>query len=237
MAITMIGLDTAKSVFQVHGVDSAGKVQLKRKLRRDELLPFFEKQEKCLVVIEACGAGHHWARLLTGLGHDVKLIAPEATRPFVKKGKKNDPADAAALCEAARRPNIKFVPIKTTEQQAVLALHSVRSLLVKQETMLANAMRGMATEFGATVPKGMRKLGDLITLVNADATLPETARQAIGELHSHCSVATARIAKLEARSSKLEARSSKRRLSITLGTMKRRGAWLRSPASGQSQRR
>jgi error-prone DNA polymerase len=198
MAITMIGLDTAKSVFQVHGVDSAGKVQLKRKLRRDELLPFFEKQEKCIVVIEACGAGHHWARVLTGPGHDVKLIAPEAVRPFVKKGKKNDPADAAALCEAARRPDIKFVPIKTTDQQAVLALHSARSLLVKQETMLANAMRGLAAEFGVTVPKGMRKLGDLITIVDADTAIPESGRQAIEELHSHCGVATARIAKLEA---------------------------------------
>jgi error-prone DNA polymerase len=198
MAITMIGLDTAKSVFQVHGVDGAGKAQLKRKLRRDEVLPFFEKHEKCIVVIEACGAGHHWARLLTGLGHDVNLIAPEAARPFVKKGKKNDPADAAALCEAARRPDIKFVPIKTTEQQAVLSLHSARSLLVKQETMLANAMRGLAAEFGITVPKGMSKLEDLITLVNTDATIPESARQAIGELHCHCGVVTARIATLEA---------------------------------------
>jgi error-prone DNA polymerase len=198
MAITMIGLDTAKSVFQVHGVDSAGKVQLKRKLRRDELLPFFEKQEKCTVVIEACGAGHHWARVLTGLGHDVNLIAPEAAKPFVKKGKKNDPADAAALCEAARRPDIKFVPIKTTEQQAFLSLHSVRSLLVKQETMLANAMRGLATEFGVTVPKGMSKLEELITLVDTDTTIPKTARQAVGELYSHCGLVTARIAKLEA---------------------------------------
>jgi error-prone DNA polymerase len=117
----------------------------------------------------------------------------------VKKGKKNDPADAAALCEAARRPDIKFVPIKTTEQQAILALHSARSLLVKQETMLANAMRGLATEFGVTVPKGMSKLEDLITLVDADTTIPESARQAIGELHSHCSVVTARIATFEAR--------------------------------------
>jgi error-prone DNA polymerase len=198
MAITMIGLDTAKSVFQVHGVDNAGKMQLKRKLRRDELLPFFKKQEKCIVIIEACGAGHHWARVLTDLEHDVKLIAPEAARPFVKKGKKNDPADAAALCEAARRPDIKFVPIKTTEQQAVLALHSARSLLVKQKTILANAMRGLAAEFGATVPKGMSKLEDLVTLVDADTTIPEGARQTIGELHSHCRVVAARIETLEA---------------------------------------
>jgi error-prone DNA polymerase len=194
----MIGLDTAKSVFQVHGVDGVGKVQLKRKLRRDELLPFFEKQEKCSVVIEACGAGHHWARMLTNLGHDVKLIAPEAVRPFVKKGKKNDPADAAALCEAALRPNMKPVPMKTTEQQAVLALHSTRSLLVKQETMLANAIRGLANEFGATVPKGMDKLEELIALVDTDKTIPERARQAIWELHSHCGAVAARIATLEA---------------------------------------
>ena len=101
MSITMIGLDTAKSVFQVHGVDETGKMEIRRKLRRSELILFFEKQEVCTVVMEACGAAHHWARLLSGLGHEVKLIAPEAVRPFVKKGKKNDPADAAALCEAA----------------------------------------------------------------------------------------------------------------------------------------
>jgi error-prone DNA polymerase len=199
MAITMIGLDTAKAMFQVHGVDSAAKVQLKRKLRREELLPFFEKQEKCIVVIEACGAGHHWARLLTGLGHDAKLIAPEAARPFVKKGKKNDPADAAALCEAGRRPDIKFVPIKTVEQQGILAVHSVRTLLVKQETMLANAMRGLATEFGHIVPKGIAKLEDLVTLVGADKAIPERAKQAFGDLHSHYGVVVARIATLEAR--------------------------------------
>lgn len=198
MAITMIGLDTAKSVFQVHGVDINGSSQLKRKLRREELLSFFEKQEKCIVVIEACGAGHHWARVLSGLGHEVKLIAPEAARPFVKKGKKNDPADAAALCEAGRRPDIKFVPIKTTEQQAVLALHAVRSLLVKQETMLANAMRGLAAEFGITVAKGMSKLEELMTLVDTNTTIPKLAQRALGELHSHCGGVSARIAKLEA---------------------------------------
>lgn len=199
MAITMIGLDTAKSVFQVHCVDSAGRVELKRKLRREELLPFFEKLENCVVVIEACGAGHHWARLLTGLGHEVRLIAPEAARPFVKKSKKNDSADAAALCEAGRRPDIKFVPIKTVEQQGVIALHSARTLLVKQETMLANAMRALATEFGLTVPKGIDKLEDLATLMDADKTIPERATQAFGELHSHCGVVAARIATLEAR--------------------------------------
>src|SRR3954468_18590785 len=132
----MIGLDTAKSVFQIHGVNETGKVELKRKLRRSELIAFFEKHESCTVVIEACGAAHHWARMLTGLGHTVKLIAPEAVKPFVKKGKKNDAADAAALCGAALGPDMKFVPIKTPEQQGILALDSARSLLVRQQTML-----------------------------------------------------------------------------------------------------
>lgn len=199
MSITTIGLDTAKSVFQVHGIDSTGKVQLKRKLRRDELLLFFGKQECCTVVIEACGAGHHWARVLTGLGHEVKLIPPEAARPFVKKGKKNDQADASALCEAVRRPNIHFVPVKTADQQGVLALHSARSLLVKQETMLANAVRGLATEFGITVPKGKDKLEELVALLDADQTVPENARQAVQELQNHYGTVAARAAALQAR--------------------------------------
>lgn len=186
MSITMIGLDTAKSVFQIHAVDEAGKVQLRRKLRRSELIPFFERQERCTVVMEACGAAHHWGRVLTGLGHDVKLIAPEAVKPFVKKGKKNDAADAAALCVAASRPDVKFVPIKNLEQQGILALHSARSLLVKQHTMLANAMRGLATEFGLTVPKGMDKLEDLVVLVKADKAFPFQAHQAFVELLLRC---------------------------------------------------
>ena len=177
MSITMIGLDTAKSVFQVHGVNETGKVEIKRKLRRSELIPFFEKQEVCTVVIEACGAAHHWARILRGLGHEVKLIAPEAVRPFVKKGKKNDPADAAALCTAASLPDMMFVPIKNIEQREFLAVHSARSLLVKQQTMLANAMRGLATEIGLTVPKGIGRLDELLKLVEADKTFPEKARQ------------------------------------------------------------
>jgi error-prone DNA polymerase len=183
MSISIIGLDTAKSVFQIHGVNETGKVELKRKLRRSELIAFFEKHERCTVVMEACGAAHHWARLLSGLGHTVKLIAPEAVKPFVKKGKKNDAADAAAICEAASRPDVKFVPLKTVEQQGILALHTARSLWVKQQTMLANAIRGLATEFGHVVPKGLHNLEPLMELVNADEAMPEQARQAIAELH------------------------------------------------------
>jgi transposase len=163
------------------------------------VIPFFEKQERCMVVLEACGAGHHWARVLTQLGHEAKLLAPEAARPFVKKGKKNDAADAAALCEAASRPEVKFVPVKSPEQQGVLALHSVRALLVKQQTMLANAMRGLATEFGLVVAKGIHKLDELEAQVQAEASVPATAKLAFAELHGHIRVVAARITELEAR--------------------------------------
>src|SRR4051812_47735291 len=183
MSISMIGLDTAKSVFQIHGVNEIGKLELRRKLRRGDLIAFFEKQERCVVVMEACGAAHHWARILSGLGHTVKLIAAEAVKPFVKKGKKNDAADAAAICEAAARPDARFVPAKTVEQQGILALHAARALLVKRQTMLANAIRGLATEFGLVVPKGLHNLEPLVELVDADDAMPERARQAIAELY------------------------------------------------------
>src|SRR3569833_2104223 len=155
MSISLIGIDTAKSTFQLHGVDATGKVHLKRKLRRVELIAFFEQQPRCTVVMEACGAAHHWARVLSGLGFEVKLIASEAVRPFVKRGKKNDPADAAAICAAASRPEAKFVAVKSLEQQGVLALHSARSLLVKQQTMLANVLCGLVSVFGLVVLLGL----------------------------------------------------------------------------------
>ena len=170
----------------------------KRKLQRSELIPFFEKREACTVVLEACGAAHHWARVLTGLGHDVKLIAPETVKPFVKKGRKNDAADAAAICEAASRPGVKFVSAKSLEQQSVLMLHSARCLLVKQQTMLANAIRGLATEFGLTVPKGIGKLEELIALVHADEAFPGKARRVLTGLFDHCRAITASIETFEA---------------------------------------
>jgi transposase len=135
--------------------------------------------------MEACGAGHHWARMLTGLGHTVKLIAPEAVKPFVKKGKKNDAADAAAICEAALRPQVKFVPVKSIEQQGVLALHTARSLLIRQRVMLGNAIRGLAAEFGLTVSKGVEQLDKLAGLVDTDESLPSDARHAIVALRGH----------------------------------------------------
>ena len=183
MSMSLIGLDTAKSVFQIHGVNETGKAEVKRKLRRSDLIAFFEKQESCTVVMEASGAAHHWARILTGLGHTVRLTAAEAVKPFVKKGKKNDAADAAAICEAASRPDVTFVPVKSIEQQGILALHAARSLLVKQQTMLANAIRGLATEFGLIVPKGLQRLEQLVELVNADEAMPRHACRAISTLH------------------------------------------------------
>jgi transposase len=199
MSISMIGLDTAKSVFQLHGLDRVGKIVLRRKIRRSDLITFFGKQEACTVVMEACGAAHHWGRTLIGLGHDVKLIAPEAVKPFVKKGKKNNAADASAICTAASQPETKFVPIKTLEQQGTLALHTARSLLVKQKTMLANAMRGIATEFGLTTSQGIQNVDELITQVDADESLPEDARQASKELYDHFRDKVLRIEALEAK--------------------------------------
>ena len=199
MAISMIGIDTAKSVFQLHAVDEGGNVVFRRKIQRKDLISFFEKQEPTTVVMEACGAAHHWGRTLTGLGHDVKLIAPEAVKPFVKKGKKNDAVDAAAICTAARQADVKFVPIKTVEQQSILALHTARALLVKQKTMLANALRGVATEFGLIVPKGIDKVEDLAEQVEADESLPGELRQANRELKGQFKELTIHIELLEAK--------------------------------------
>jgi hypothetical protein len=200
MTITTMGLDTAKSAFQIHGVDENGKAVLKRKLHRHELAAFFERQPRCTVFLEACGASHHWGRLLTGLGHEVKLIAAEAVRPFVKRGRKNDAADAAALCVAGAQPEMRFVPIKSEAQQAVLALHAARSLLVKQQTMTANAIRGLASEFGLVVPQGLRRLEELMTQVTAEAGMPAEGQQALALLHAQLQATAERIATIERRS-------------------------------------
>jgi len=198
MNISMIGLDTAKSVFQVHGVDESGKAVLKRKLQRSEMVPFFEKLPPCTVVLEACGAAHFWARTLIGLGHDAKLIAPEAVRPFVKKRKKNDAADAEGLVTAGRQPGTRFVPVKDTEQQGILAIHTSRAILVKQQTMLSNSVRGQAAEFGHTAAKGNEKLAELVTEVEADELVPARARQAIVVLYDQHRALDEQIETLEA---------------------------------------
>jgi len=156
MEITTIGLDLAKSIFQVHGVDASGQVVVRRSLRRAQMLPFFARLPSCLVGMEACGTSHHWARELVKLGHEVRLMPPAYVKPYVKRGK-TDAADAEAICEAVRRPTMRFVPVKSPEQQAALSMHRTRDLLVKQRTQLVNMMRGLVAEFGINIPKGLER--------------------------------------------------------------------------------
>jgi len=157
---TTIGLDLAKKVFQVHGVDAAGEVTIQRSLRRSQVLIYFSKLSPCLVGIEACSSAHYWARELSRLGHTVRLIPPAYAKAYVRRNK-NDAADAAAICEAVSRPSMRFVTIKTAEQQAAAGLHKVRVMLVKQRTMLINALRGLMAEFGIVVAHGPQHVGEL----------------------------------------------------------------------------
>jgi transposase len=156
MEITTIGLDLAKSVFQVHGVDTAGQVVVRRSLRRAQMLPFFARLPSCLVGMEACGTSHYWARELIKLGHQVRLMPPAYVKPYVKRGK-TDAADAEAVCEAVTRPTMRFVPAKSLKQQAALSMHRTRDLLVKQRTQLVNMTRGLLAEFGIDIPKGLER--------------------------------------------------------------------------------
>ena len=174
--IIRIGMDTSKTFFQLHGVDASERPVLRRKFTRREMVKFFEKLPPTVVAIEACGASHHWARLLTSLGHEVKLIAPQLAKPYVKRGK-NDAADAEALCEAVSRPIMRFVPIKSSEEQAALMLMGMRGQLIKKRTQLANAIRGFAAEFGLTVAKGMCRIEALLETIATDETVPTLARE------------------------------------------------------------
>ena len=174
--ISRIGMDTSKHVFQLHGVNAAEAVVLRKKLRRKEMVAFFEKLAPTVIAIEACGASHHWARLLQSFGHTVKLIPPQLVKPYVKRGK-NDAADAEALCEAMSRPTMRFVPVKSPEQQAALMLVSLRDRLIRNRTQLANAIRGHAAEFGLTAAKGMAHLVPLLERIQADESLPALARE------------------------------------------------------------
>src|SRR6266851_6305430 len=177
MTIIRIGLDTSKHVFQVHGVDEAEQPVLRRQVRRSEMGKFFGKLAPTRIGIEACGASHHWARVLRGLGHAVVLMPPQYIKPYVKRVR-NDAIDAAAICEAMSRPGMRFAAIKSAEQQAALMLLSARDLLVKQRTMLINAMRGHAAEFGVVAAKGPVKLSELLQRVHAaEAGVPGLARE------------------------------------------------------------
>lgn len=162
--ITTIGLDIAKHVFQVHGIDAAGKVLIRRKLRRGEVLEFFGKLKPVLIGIEACATSHYWARELCAIGHDVRLMPPHYVKPYVKR-QKNDMADAAAICEAVTRPSMRFVPVKSEEQQAILMIHRSRELLIRQHTMLVNALRGHLAEFGIIMKQGKAGAATLVALI------------------------------------------------------------------------
>ena len=178
--ITTIGLDTAKSVFQVHGVDADGEVVLRRQLKRRQVLAFFTKLSPCLVGIEACGASHYWSRELTKLGHTVRLIPPRYVKPYVKS-QKNDATDAEAICEAVTRPNMRFVPTKTSEQQSILMLHRTRHLLVRQRTAIINAIRSHLAEFGIVAGVGRNGVEALLKVIadEQDDRVPAVARDCL----------------------------------------------------------
>ena len=196
--IMTMGLDLAKTVFQVHGADGAGQPVLRKRLRRGQVLDFFAQVPPCLVGLEACASAHYWARELQALGHDVRLIPPQYVKPFVKTNK-NDAADAEAICEALVRPTMRFAAVKSGEQQSVLMLHRSRELLVRQRTMLINALRGHCGEFGLIAAQGARKVAALIEVIEDpdDHRLPSLVRQALVSLVVQLRAAEERIAGLE----------------------------------------
>jgi len=189
-------MDTSKHVFTLHGVDERGAVVLRRELRRQQLEGFFRKVPPTEVVLEACGSSHHWGRLLTALGHRVRLIAPQYVKPFVKRSK-NDRIDAEAISEAALRPSMRFVPVKSAEAQAEAMILSVRELLVKQRTQLVNALRGHAAEFGVIAAKGTSHVEALLERVAADPAMPAAAQAMMAELGACIEEVTGRIAALD----------------------------------------
>lgn len=200
MSIVSIGLDLAKTVFQAHSVDASGQVGLRRRLSRNEMIAFFAKLPPCLIGMEACSSAHHWARELVRLGHTVRLIPPQYVKPYVKRNK-TDAADAEAICEAVARPNMRFVPIKTVEQQGILALHRVRALLVRQRTAAVNAARGLLAEFGVVAGKGIQRVDELRRRVDdLDAELfPDEARTALNGLFAHIDALSEQVAMIDAR--------------------------------------
>jgi transposase len=196
--ITTIGLDLAKSVFQVHAVDAMGSVVMRKRLRRSQVLAFFAEIPPCLIGLEACATAHYWARELIALGHEARLMPPNYVKAYVKRNK-HDVADAEAICEAVRRPSMRFVPIKTSEQQSALMMHRARDLLVRQRTMLVNALRGHLAEFGLIEAQGLHKVAKLIAIVTDenDGRVPYIARQVLQVMINHIEDIQVRIVGLE----------------------------------------
>lgn len=196
--ISTVGLDLAKHVFQVHGVDEEGSVVVRKQLRRGAVLKFFAELAPCTVGLEACSSAHYWAREIAALGHRVKLMPPAYVKPYVKRGK-NDAADAEAICEAVMRPTMRFVPVKSAEQQAKAMIYKVRELLVRQRTQLINALRSHLAEMGIVAAQGRGKLEQLIAAVRDpdDQRLPAAAREALQELIRQIEALEARLAPLE----------------------------------------
>jgi transposase len=198
MEITTIGLDLAKNVFQVHGVNERGKAVLRKQLKRDQVAPFFANLPPCLVGIEACASSHHWARKLQALGHTVRLMAPQFVKPYVKSNK-NDAADAEAICEAVSRPSMRFVPIKNVEQQSVLSLHRVRQGFVRARTAQANQIRGLLGEYGLVVPQGIAYITQRVPslIEDAETELPGTFRLLIQRLLDHLKALQEQVDEIE----------------------------------------
>src|SRR5215470_11514871 len=195
-AVTTVGLDIAKSIFQVHGVDAEGNV-VRRKLKRRHIVAFFQKLPRCLVGIEACAASHHWSRELQAFGHTVRLMPPAYVKPYVKRHK-NDAADAEAICEAVTRANMRFVATKTAEQQSCLMLHRTRHLFIRQQTAVINAIRAHLAEFGVVAPVGRRGVEQLLDVVahTSDRRLPEIARACLAALGTQLRTLKAQILNL-----------------------------------------
>jgi len=198
MQITTVGIDLAKDVFQVHGVDGKGKAILRKQLKRSHMASFFANLPPCLVGMEACGSAHHWARKLQAYGHTVKLMAPQYVKPYVKTNK-HDAADAEAICEAVQRPSMRFVPIKTVEQQAILAVHRARQGLIKARTAQANQIRGLLREFGLVLPMGINFIYQRVPtlLEQASEELPDTFRELVLRLLEHMRDLDSKINALE----------------------------------------
>ena len=192
--VSTIGLDLAKNVFQVHGVDGSGETVIRRQLRRGQVLPFFKKLSPCLVGMEACATSHYWAREITALGHEVRMMPARYVKPYVKRNK-NDMADAEAICEAVTRPTMRFVPIKTPDQQSILVLHRTRELFVRQRIMLVNALRAHLAEFGIVAGVGRNGLEKLLEVIenDRDARVPPEARACLLALRDQFDLAKRQI--------------------------------------------